>query len=387
MWLEVMLLAGVTGMPAEVERLAELAARIAPDRIQLNTAVRPPAESFVAPVADGSLQELAGLFTPHAEVIADTAPADGDRVAARADILALLSRRPCTVADIAAGLGIHHGEALKAVTALVTEGALDLHTHDDRSFYVVATAAADESTRGEIMKVAISAQSNDIDSLVDPGSAAPAGSSSPTRRPASGRLTTTPPTSNASGGAGVQAGSTVASQGAEAVITGNVGPNAHKVLAAANIAIYQAGNGISVQRRAGRVQARRAGRGGGSHRERSLGLRRKGARHERRRKAQESPAAARRAGLRRRRARADGRRKDGARSSAKQLERAHRDPCAGRGRRVCGAGPSRRRGADAADASPGRAASGAEPARACTAAGQRVPAARSAGAGRGTTKR
>jgi len=143
MWLEVMLLAGVTGMVAEVERLAELAARIAPDRIQLNTAVRPPAESFVAPVADCSLQEFAGLFTPHAEVIADTAPAGGDRVAARADILALLSRRPCTVADIAAGLGIHHGEALKAATALVTEGALDLYTHEDRSFYVAASATAE----------------------------------------------------------------------------------------------------------------------------------------------------------------------------------------------------------------------------------------------------
>ncbi len=41
----------------------------------------------------------------------------------------------------------------------------------------------------------------------------------------------------------MQAGTTVASQGAEAVITGNVGPNAHKVLAAADIAIYQADNG------------------------------------------------------------------------------------------------------------------------------------------------
>src|SRR5665648_267082 len=75
LWLEVMLLAGVTGMVAEVERLAELAARIAPDRIQLNTAVRPPAESFVAPVPDSSLQAFAGLFTPHAEVIADILPA------------------------------------------------------------------------------------------------------------------------------------------------------------------------------------------------------------------------------------------------------------------------------------------------------------------------
>ena len=142
-WLEVMLLDGVTGMVAEVERLAELAARIAPDRIQLNTAVRPPAESFVAPVADGSLRELAGLFTPHAEVIADTLPADGDRVAGHADILALLSRRPCTVADIAAGLGIHHGVALKAATALVTKGAAELHIHGGQSFYVAAPATAE----------------------------------------------------------------------------------------------------------------------------------------------------------------------------------------------------------------------------------------------------
>src|SRR5665811_679253 len=80
------------------------------------------------------------LFTPHAEVIADTAPAGGDRVAAREDILALLSRRPCTVADIAAGLGIHHGEALKAATQLVTEGAAELHAHEDRSFYVATPA-------------------------------------------------------------------------------------------------------------------------------------------------------------------------------------------------------------------------------------------------------
>ncbi|MCX6362747.1 MAG: radical SAM protein [Actinobacteria bacterium] len=142
-WLEVMLLADVTGIASEVERLAELAARIAPERIQLNTAVRPPAESFVAPVSAGSLQAFARLFAPHAEVIADTAPAGGDRVAARADILALLSRRPCTVADIAAGLGIHHGEALKAVTALVTEGALELHSHEDRSFYVAASVTVE----------------------------------------------------------------------------------------------------------------------------------------------------------------------------------------------------------------------------------------------------
>ena len=50
-WLEILLLDWSTGTLAEVERLAALAARIAPDRIQLNTVARPPAESFAEPVA------------------------------------------------------------------------------------------------------------------------------------------------------------------------------------------------------------------------------------------------------------------------------------------------------------------------------------------------
>jgi wyosine [tRNA(Phe)-imidazoG37] synthetase (radical SAM superfamily) len=147
LWLEVMLLGGITGLAPQVERLTELAARIAPDRIQLNTAVRPPAEAFVAPLADDMLQEFAALFAPHAEVIADFGPGSGEHTAARADVLALLSRRPCTVADIAAGLGIHHGEALKSATALVREDAARLHTHQGRSFYVAIVASPQDQAK------------------------------------------------------------------------------------------------------------------------------------------------------------------------------------------------------------------------------------------------
>ena len=97
------------------------------------------------------------------------------------------------------------------------------------------------------MKVAISSQGNDIDALVDPrfGRAgwfiiADA---------ETGEWTALDNTVNvdAAGGAGVQAASTVAAQGVQAVITGNVGPNAHKVLAAGHVSIYQAGNGVKAR--------------------------------------------------------------------------------------------------------------------------------------------
>jgi len=141
-WLEILLLGGVTALPSEVERLAILAAGIAPDRIQLNTVVRPPAESYAEPVADDRLLEFASWFTPRAEVITYTATASRVGFAARADVLTLIARRPCTVADIAAGLGIHRNMALKAAQALVTEGAAEQRRHHGRTFYTAAVAAA-----------------------------------------------------------------------------------------------------------------------------------------------------------------------------------------------------------------------------------------------------
>lgn len=97
------------------------------------------------------------------------------------------------------------------------------------------------------MKVAVSSQGNDIDALVDPRFGRArwlifADTEADGWLPHDNNDNV-----NASGGAGVQAGATVAEHGAEAVITGNVGPNAHRVLAAAGIAVYQAGNGATVR--------------------------------------------------------------------------------------------------------------------------------------------
>lgn len=134
-WLEVMLLGGVTGTDPMVEKLATHTARIAPDRIQLNTVVRPPAEQDARPVSPEMLAHFATAFTPRAEVIAGAPALNPDQEATAADVLTLISRRPCTVADVAAGLGIHQNTALKALTALVERGEAQRRDHSGGVFY------------------------------------------------------------------------------------------------------------------------------------------------------------------------------------------------------------------------------------------------------------
>jgi predicted Fe-Mo cluster-binding NifX family protein len=97
------------------------------------------------------------------------------------------------------------------------------------------------------MKVAISAQSNDIDSLVDPRFGRARWLIVADSQTGEWQAHDNAANVNASGGAGVQAASAVAAQGVKALITGNVGPNAHRALAAGEIAIYQVGNGVSAR--------------------------------------------------------------------------------------------------------------------------------------------
>ena len=107
------------------------------------------------------------------------------------------------------------------------------------------------------MKVAISTQSNDLDSLVDPRFGRAAWFVIVDSESSEWTAFDNRRNADASGGAGVQAGTAVVDQGVAAVITGNVGPNAHKVLAAAGIEIYQAGDGTSAPGCAGGVWTRR----------------------------------------------------------------------------------------------------------------------------------
>jgi wyosine [tRNA(Phe)-imidazoG37] synthetase (radical SAM superfamily) len=136
-WLEVFFLEGINTSQSQVRKMADCAKQIQPDRIQLNTATRPPAEKYAVQVSKTRLSEIAVQFSPTAEIIADyqNVHAQTDFTVQKQTILEMLRRRPCTLDDVAEGLGIHRNEAIKYIEELKTGGLLDVRETGGRTFY------------------------------------------------------------------------------------------------------------------------------------------------------------------------------------------------------------------------------------------------------------
>ena len=140
--LEVFLVAGLNDSAAQVKRIARLAERIAPRRVQLNTVARPPAEAWAGAVPRGRLMELAKLFAVKTEIISPRTPATwaaaSSGPAAAGRVAATIARRPCTADDVARGLGLHRLEALKSLERLVAAGRAAREVTGKKIFYRAA---------------------------------------------------------------------------------------------------------------------------------------------------------------------------------------------------------------------------------------------------------
>jgi wyosine [tRNA(Phe)-imidazoG37] synthetase (radical SAM superfamily) len=149
-WLEVMVLAGMTETRGRLQALADAAARVRPERIQLNTPVRPGGQDFAVPLPPDRLEGLCGLFEPRAEAVAGpsgtAAPVEG---APGGDVLlALLRRRPCTLEDLCGGLGSNPNEVLKILTPLFSEKKVHLRASARGLFYFAGKASEGSAPEG-----------------------------------------------------------------------------------------------------------------------------------------------------------------------------------------------------------------------------------------------
>jgi wyosine [tRNA(Phe)-imidazoG37] synthetase (radical SAM superfamily) len=136
-WIEIMLIKGINDSPAHVRQLRKILETVRPDKIQLNTVVRPPAEKQARPLDSKGI----GRIRKALGGVCEAAPAAPGKkqVLAAADIsgsiLATVRRRPVTAADIASSLGRRITEVRKALAALITKKRIRRRSHGGKVFY------------------------------------------------------------------------------------------------------------------------------------------------------------------------------------------------------------------------------------------------------------
>ncbi len=141
-WLEVFFCEGINTSDEQVKKIANIINRVSPDKIQVNTAVRPTAEKSARAVSPGKLLELAEKLAPGAEVIAsfqEEISSAGDKADA-GRILDLLKRRPCSIEGMSLSLNVSSSSVRQVVEDLQSNGQITTEQKGGVAFYILVSS-------------------------------------------------------------------------------------------------------------------------------------------------------------------------------------------------------------------------------------------------------
>lgn len=136
-WLEVMLLKNINDSPDFIRKLKSAIASIRPEKVQLNTVVRPPAEEYALPLSLEELERIRADLGTNAEIIAEfnKKQLPSEAVALEQSVYALIRRRPVTLLDLADALGKHQNELLKYLDILQKKEKITTVVHAGKKYY------------------------------------------------------------------------------------------------------------------------------------------------------------------------------------------------------------------------------------------------------------
>lgn len=138
-WLEMLFCRGINDSKEELMRMKKVVARIQPDRIHLNTVVRPPSEKWAAPLNQKEMEEIQGFFAEKASIISefDRHPSSLSEKDIKDEILKILKRRPLSRSDLSKGMGISQNELDKYIKPLVQERKIQTRSFDGSVYYEI----------------------------------------------------------------------------------------------------------------------------------------------------------------------------------------------------------------------------------------------------------
>lgn len=150
-WLEVFLIEGINTGSEHIIKLKETIKIINPDKVHLNTAVRPTAVPNLGRLNAEKLQVIAKQLGSTCEVVADLSPTRSSKNKSiisqnkfgtesvtkdqAESLLSMLKRRPCSLNDICSGMDITHNEAIKHISDLQHRGLIRSEEKDGIVFF------------------------------------------------------------------------------------------------------------------------------------------------------------------------------------------------------------------------------------------------------------
>jgi wyosine [tRNA(Phe)-imidazoG37] synthetase (radical SAM superfamily) len=138
-WLEILFCKSVNDGKEELLRMKKVLDRFRPDRIHINTVIRPPSEKWAVPLNQKEMEEIRAFFGEKAEIISefDRHPPVLSERNIPEKILKILKRRPLSLSDLSKGMGITRDELETYLNPLIQESKIQSRLFGDSIYYEI----------------------------------------------------------------------------------------------------------------------------------------------------------------------------------------------------------------------------------------------------------
>ncbi len=138
-WLEVLIVKGINDREDEYRKIAGAIKKINPDKVQLNTVVRPPGQGRAEAVSRKELEKLQMIIGDKAEIIPEFhgTKGEGHELSLLDNLLNMLQIRPCTLEELSSVLQVEEDSVKMALEGLKYKNILHEQKIGDKVFYKV----------------------------------------------------------------------------------------------------------------------------------------------------------------------------------------------------------------------------------------------------------
>ena len=137
MWVEILFVKGMNDHDEEVFKMKQVLDEIQPEKIHLNTVIRPPAYAIAQPVGESRLKEIQTILGERSEIVGffkETPQTQEHRVDGQA-ILALLKRRAMTVDQMTVSLEMQKEEIMTSLDHMLQGKLIKSFTFNGEEYY------------------------------------------------------------------------------------------------------------------------------------------------------------------------------------------------------------------------------------------------------------